>query len=437
MMDTPFSNELNNILIPEQNDKIYYGESDTAYYLGKPIAIGGEGIIYSGTGGKAFKIYKKHRLTKTTIAKVQAMIEMKNDPNDNICWPETLIYEPSVKHIPVGYSMKNVNAGGKNIPTLERLINNPHYHGTNWNRRFLVRVCIRIVEAFEKLHKANIFMGDINPKNILVDKTCNVFFIDVDSYQFGEYLCPVGMPEYMSPELHNKGVTLSEVKRTLKDEQFAITTLIYRILFLNALPFPIDEINVAKSIVNYRFRFADGSTDNNDIYIWNNLTPELRKTFTDAYTEGIYVDETVWKKQLNQLYDWMVDDLVSDDLLINEAVDEANIGKQKFTKATCIECGIEYKKIEGKVSDSLCPFCKKDQKFNRRIISRYICKKCNKEFTVNPWDSVNADSENSLCPDCNENASFPPKNFGNTDFLKRQYEKILENLETKETEEYI
>lgn len=426
------------ILLPEQGDKVYYRDPEGVdYTLREAISDGGQGYIYKGTGGKLFKIYKKESFTEAAIKKLEAMVSKEHNLSDNICWPEALIFEPSEKRLPVGFSMVNVNAKEANIPTLEQLVNNPAYHGEEWNRKNFLLVCINMIDLFIQLHNSGILMGDVNPRNILVDEDCNVFFIDVDSYQFDEYICPVGMPEYVSPRIHKLGGAYSEIKRTEEDERYAIITLIYRTLFLNALPFPIGE-NVSNSIRNYRFRFGEGYAEGDDQYIWGNLTPALRKAFLDAYTKGEYVDERSLKKLLNELYDWMEQDFVSDDLLPVEAIDESQLNVKRFKTVFCGECGGSYKKIDDQNdAEALCAACRKDRKNNRKIIHRLICSNCQKTFTVNPWDSNGVDPEKCLCPDCDSNAVFPLENYGDRAILKAQYEQILKNLEFEDGEDYI
>lgn len=438
MQDIKNNNSPINIPIPEYGDLVYYKDrfGKLCYKLDASINDGGEGKIYSGTGGKVYKIYKPHRLTELTIEKIKAMVEKKPELSENICWPEALIFEPSESRIPVGFAMKNANAEAADIPTLEQLINNPGYHKAEWNRKDLVRVCIKMVELFEQLHKFDILMGDVNPKNILVDKYRNVLFIDVDSYQFDGFLCPVGMPEYVSARIHNMGGAFSEIERTLEDEMFAIITLIYRVLFLNALPFPLDAVSVKDAIINHRFRFGEDKNTGDDYYIWKNLTPTLRKIFIDAYIKGVYANEKTLISALRELYDDMEKGIVSDDLLLVDYIPNENIGKQRYVSVTCSECGGSFKKIDATKSELLCQQCIKIRKYNREIIYRFTCKKCGKDFTVNPWDSNNANSETALCPDCDENAVFPEKDFKRLEKLKAQYSLVLKNLSNNDKEDY-
>ncbi len=47
----------------------------------------------------------------------------------------------------------------------------------------------------------NIILGDINPKNLMIDDRKSVFIIDADSWQLEGYPCPVGTPMYTSPTM--------------------------------------------------------------------------------------------------------------------------------------------------------------------------------------------------------------------------------------------
>ena len=79
MQDIKNNNSPINIPIPEYGDLVYYKDrfGKLCYKLDASINDGGEGKIYSGTGGKVYKIYKPHRLTELTIEKIKAMVEKK------------------------------------------------------------------------------------------------------------------------------------------------------------------------------------------------------------------------------------------------------------------------------------------------------------------------------------------------------------------------
>lgn len=440
---------LKNILIPRTGDTVYYGDasSGVGYELGMPInadkggqesSSGGEGTVYRASGGQAFKIYKKEHLNAQTIDKITAMVNKKPNLSDNICWPQQLLFESSKLRIPVGFSMKNIKSELEEIPTLDKLISAKEYFVKQWGwtRLSFVRVCIKIAETFLQLHKNGILMGDVNTKNILVGKNCNVFFIDVDSYQFDEFLCPVGTPEFASPRIHSLGGQYGVIKRTEDDERFAIAMLIYRILFFNAMPFYPNDFDVKNAIINHHFRFEDDNCTAGDVLIWKNLTPDLRKTFSDAFLKGKYVDESVWISQLNDLYTCIDAGYLSNELSPTAAIENEQFKIKKFKKVACVRCGASIELPQDAAEKAeLCSSCKEIKKNNNRRIFRVNCKKCKKAFTLNPWDSGEIDTDDCLCPDCDENSTLT---FNlEEDNLKKVFAFAMENLKPEQEEDII
>ncbi len=69
----------------------------------------------------------------------------------------------------------------------------------------VVSILRSLHEAIAELHRARVVIGDCNDLNVLVDGT-RVHLIDVDSYQFGGYTCPMFSERFVDPRLCDKAL---------------------------------------------------------------------------------------------------------------------------------------------------------------------------------------------------------------------------------------
>jgi hypothetical protein len=105
----------------------------------------------------------------------------------------------------------------------------------------LYRVAHNICTVYRVFHEKNYVIGDINTKNIMVNKEMQITVVDCDSIQVRDqqtnqvYHCKVGVPEYTPPELVGK--TLSTVMRTPNHDGFSIAVLVFQLLMQGQHPF--------------------------------------------------------------------------------------------------------------------------------------------------------------------------------------------------------
>ena len=426
------------IAIPQENEKIFceVNGAISSYTLDKPISIGGEGIIYNATGGKVYKIYKQNRLTEYSISKLKAMINEAPTLDDNICWPQGLVLEPSEKRVVVGCIMPRIDTHANDVHTLDAFVNSIHYLSRewNWDRGHLVRLCTKIIETFRCLHKNDILMGDVNLSNILVRKNCDVYFIDTDSYQFKDFLCLVGIPEFVSPRIHRLEKSFDEIRRTIDDENFAIACLVFKILFLGSSPLPQGNIGDISDLLNHKFKFTCNTpVSHQDNLIWLNLTERMREAFINVFTKEIYPSDDEWIDMLKELFSYMCSNFLSNEIYPSQAIDSKDFGKIKFQKALCENCGSQYEIYPGS-TEKLCSACQGIRYDNQRRIVKVRCKECGKVFTVNPWDTREIDTEDILCPDCDENSNLDKNDTVSDKKLEEIFNKIIKNLDAKDTE---
>lgn len=417
--------------MPIEGDRVYYGESGSPN-LGVQLSEGGEGIIYRGIGGELYKIYYREALNPEKQKKLEEMLSLREKLPQNICWPKNLIYYYSDARPIIGFAMDSADFIQRNksiapVTLSEAIVQIADGSNAQWDidRTSLVRLCIKTVDTFTKLHSAGILMGDINPRNILVDRDCDIYFIDTDSYQFGKHICPVGMELFSSPRLHKSGCKYSQNPRTIEDEYYAIACLVFYILFLGKYPYNLNSYSIKDCIVDRHFIFNEGADCEN--YIWLNLSPRMRATFKDVFSHGETVSTKEWSGLLNEMYNMITASKLSNEIFPSDFLDEKTDVVWKYE--ICDFCGKKFGIASKNKTEALCSVCREKRNVNRTHIYSVTCKKCGKKFTVNRWDSRNAQINSILCPDCDQDFALPFEDLLNENGgVQTLYRQSLANL---------
>ena len=297
-------------------DTVYYQDGSPAV-LKKELGSGGEGAVFElENPDLVAKIYYEKRKTATLESKLELMVT-KTVPSKRIAWPQAILYDKNGYF--TGFVMKRVPTYFKQLGETALMINNEAVRERflkQWQRRDLVELCLAIVSEFRRLHKAGVMMGDINPANILInpDNAHEVFFVDCDSYQIGEYLCTVGTPIFTSPSYYercNRKPDYSKVARDMDDERYAIATLLFEILMNGQAPFAsksTEKTDIIADICSHRFSFRTKENSGADVpdgpyrMIWNNMHFQCKSNFESVFVKGETVDEERWQNALNRYH---------------------------------------------------------------------------------------------------------------------------------------
>jgi len=177
-------------------------------------------------------------------------------------------------------------------------LNFPH-----WTRAHLTQLAITVLRTIERLHELNVFIGDINPQNILVKDERSIFIVDVDSFQVEGFPCPVGTETFTPAE--RQGQDAESYLRTKEDELFAVTTLLFMTLFPGKAPYSSQGGGeAADNIRNKRFAYgrdADGRAPVGSWqFIWSHLHPGLKDVFSAVFTNGGRVPTTQMLAELQR-----------------------------------------------------------------------------------------------------------------------------------------
>ncbi len=162
-----------------------------------------------------------------------------------------------------------------------------------WTRVELVTLALDILEKLDSLHQAGILMSDVNTSNILVNENLKSFFIDVDSYQVGNYPCPMYHREYASPRMMAKGCPQGELLN-INDENYSIAVLLFQILFVGQHPYARNgKGSLEQSIMERDFAYPLTYDLTKDIpgggpwqNIWFSLPHEIKKAFYNVFAKG-------------------------------------------------------------------------------------------------------------------------------------------------------
>jgi serine/threonine protein kinase len=275
--------EKNDIVIVEDKTPAFSGNQKINSYTF--FQEGGEGRIYV-EGSVLIKIYIREEIPRNLEEKLR-LLKSRGSGIKSVVFPKEMVYNQKSEFI--GYTMDKLEG----TVTLCDYIRGVYTKRYSLTREDLVQICIDILEITEELHKKGIYIGDWNTKNILIDtRTKKPYLIDVDSYQIGEYSCPVGMREFTDPDFIKliKGKNYSSYHRNEKNEIFALNTLLFQILMLGKKPYARKN-NENMELVSYEFPYrfnCDPSLEpeGNWKYIWHNMTYKLKEAFWETFKSG-------------------------------------------------------------------------------------------------------------------------------------------------------
>ncbi|WP_420630924.1 hypothetical protein [Candidatus Leptofilum sp.] len=163
------------------------------------IQSGGEGMVF-GLESTAVKLY--HHPTPNHQAKLQHWFAKKWQLPANVLAPCATVQNKRGQII--GLQMARLPAHAQPIKRLSQ----PHFWQQHALRaRQIVPLLQQLHQTLNRLHQLQIVVGDLNDTNIfftLPDQNgIQPFWIDVDSYQFGSFPCPVAMLAFLDPMLYH------------------------------------------------------------------------------------------------------------------------------------------------------------------------------------------------------------------------------------------
>lgn len=155
------------------------------------LAEGGEGILYE-YHDRVLKCYKPWVPAEAKRRKIQLLLSQRL-PEEAV-GPMEEVTDQKGKFI--GFLMK------KAVGAEFRMLSNKKFVSANRiTIREILQMLLKIQEVLNRLHCQNIYVGDLNDRNLLFDSQYNVYFIDCDSWSVGEERCEVAMDLFQDPAL--------------------------------------------------------------------------------------------------------------------------------------------------------------------------------------------------------------------------------------------
>lgn len=271
--------------LPAPGDTVRWESASTngTFTLGALLGEGGEGSVYEGPDNMVVKVFDKDHITQHRKSKIELLVSSGLQAK-GLCVPSALLH--NVEGEFVGYVMPK--ASGREARTIFN-IRKLEKDFPSWKKSDLVDICISFLEQVQLLHSMNVVLGDINPKNLMIDDRKNVFIIDADSWQVEGYPCPVGTPMYTSPAMLGK--TYAEDLRTMQDELFAVATMLFQIVMTGQFPYMRtgtdgDMVQLIKE-GNFAFQYENRNNkdqpDGDWKFIWSHIHKPVKDLFWHTF----------------------------------------------------------------------------------------------------------------------------------------------------------
>jgi hypothetical protein len=168
------------------------------------LGVGGEATVVK-VGSLAVKIFHPPKTPddvqnlKRRAEKLEDFLKITGLPKE-ICAPQALAYDSRGKQV-IGYAMQMLSPQCEVVQMLSsKKFRQSHPELTS---AVITDLFLDAYQTTARLHPLGIVVGDFNDLNALFWKTQTVFFIDADSFQFGNHPCMVGTENFLDPQLYN------------------------------------------------------------------------------------------------------------------------------------------------------------------------------------------------------------------------------------------
>ena len=194
----------------------------------------------------AVKIFHGGQMPARTKAKLISMMKKTMTTrcrSYRIAWPLELVSEKG-KRTSSGYLMPRLDQ--EKHPEIGAYFNRMRrdrriaQRGRGYSMVHMLTIARNLAQMVAALHEHGLVIGDLSSRNVRAHDHGQVALIDVDSIQIKDqdgqvYRCTVGTPEYCAPE--RQGITFDEIDKTTADDEFALSVMIYQLIFQGRHPF--------------------------------------------------------------------------------------------------------------------------------------------------------------------------------------------------------
>lgn len=295
---------------------------------------GGEGTVYTvyrparkqtkrwfgNTYPVVFKKY--HKATPLAVARLEAIVKARAEAEElcdhQLCLPVAMAYDRDPHD-----GGRVVGCLTKRAPglSLDALLRESRGAATQWTRLDLVVIATSVLRLMEKLHKYDMLVGDICPRNIFVTKDLKAYLIDLDGCQMEGYACTSSTDGYVSARLNRQRLDHPDDLnrawlRDPADEYYAISVLLFQMFMWGKRIYRYaddyfkryngeghdDGRRIFLYPKGYSFtRYADNETvDLQAMSMWFDLPAEMREAFYSVFEEGREITPPQWRALLGR-----------------------------------------------------------------------------------------------------------------------------------------
>jgi H/ACA ribonucleoprotein complex subunit 3 len=162
------------------------------------IQAGGEGMVFAHKLG-AIKLY--HKPQQIHAAKLRTLCQTALPLPANILAPNALVTNASGQII--GLRMPLLPAGSRPFRKLASLPYRAQHH---ISQMAIISLLQQTLAQLMLLHQQGFVVGDLNDTNLFFVRGPHLpptpFWIDVDSFQYGQHPCPAAMHSFLDPALY-------------------------------------------------------------------------------------------------------------------------------------------------------------------------------------------------------------------------------------------
>ena len=282
--------------IPQVGEQVVWESADKhgSLVLGSLLGEGGEGSVYEADRNTVVKLFDPDHLTRHRKEKVELLVS-RGLQAKGLCIPSAVVKNQRGEF--VGYVMPKASGREFQRTVFNRRKFEREY--PTWKKSDLVDIGISFLEKVEYLHSMNVILGDINPKNLMIDDKKNVFIIDADSWQLEGYPCPVGTPMFTSPAMLGK--TYADDLRTMEDELFAVATMLFMIVMTGQFPYirtgtDGDMVQLIKE-GNFAFQYENRNNKDQPDGDWKFMWSHIHKPVKDLFWHTFHKEGRRYKKR--------------------------------------------------------------------------------------------------------------------------------------------
>ena len=225
--------------VPPLPNRRFQDESGASIAPGRKLGEGGEGAVYlvNDRPGSVMKIWHPGKTPPDADAKLRHMVQAPVKPDLGsawlITWPQRLVKENGVT---VGFTMPILDPNQSWESIVEyynrrAAQNTEQEQGRELRIDDRVRMARNLALGFRAVHAAGYVIGDVNEKNVEVNRQNDIAMVDCDSYGFIDpatgkvFHNRMGRPEFQAPEAQG-----GYDNRTQNHDRFGLAVIIFHLL---------------------------------------------------------------------------------------------------------------------------------------------------------------------------------------------------------------